>query len=238
MNVKEQMKNKIMTEERMFELTRKYLRNMEIRHWCFLCFGAFEEVSALVHGRNVILHPFGTTRNKQSGMTGRALSNALVARGAELRSEILDLRSRMTGNKVRSGMTGNKSNVILSLLGASGSVVRMARLVITKVACGSKDSDGAFAFSAQPLRMTGKEKQSGMVRKKEQSGMTGNKSNVILSLLWASEAIVRRSMVRIVKVACGSKDSDGAFAFSAQPLRMTGNNGLVKVVICNVGVIC
>ena len=170
MNTKEQIKNKIMTEGRMFELTRKYLRNMEIRHWCFLCFGAPEEVSALVHGRNVILHSFGTTRNKQSGMTGRALPNALVAKGAELRSEIL-----------------------------------------------------AFA------RMT---------EKKERSRMTGNKSNVILSPLWASGSIVRRSMVRIVKVACGSKDSDGAFAFSAQPLRMTGNNGLVNVVICNGGVIC
>lgn len=64
------------------------------------------------------------------------------------------------------------------------------------------------------------------------------KSNVILSPLWASGSVVRRSMVRIVKVACGSKDSDGAFAFSAQPLRMTGNNGLVNVVICNGGVIC
>ena len=74
--------------------------------------------------------------------------------------------------------------------------------------------------------------------KKEWSGMTGNKSNVILSPLWASGSIVRRSMVRIVKVACGSKDSDGAFAFSAQPLRMTGNKGLVNVVICNGGVIC
>ena len=73
---------------------------------------------------------------------------------------------------------------------------------------------------------------------KERSGMTGNKSNVILSPLWASGSVVRRSMVRIVKVACGSKDSDGAFAFSAQPLRMTGNKGLVKVVICNGGVIC
>ena len=135
MNAKEQMEIKIMTEERMFELIRKYLRNMEIRHWCFLCFGAPEEVSALVHGRNVILHSFGTTRNKWSGMIE-------------------------------------------------------------------------------------------------------NKSNVILSPLWASGSVVRRSMVRIVKVACGSKDSDGAFAFSAQPLRMTGNKGLVKVVICNGGVIC
>lgn len=182
MNAKEQMKNKIMTEGRMFELTRKYLRNMEIRHWCFLCFGAPEEVSALVHGRNVILHSFGTTRNKQSEMTGRALPNALVAKGAELRSEIL-----------------------------------------------------AFA------RMTGKKEWSWMTGKEEQSGMTRNKSNVILSPLWASGSIVRRSMVRIVKVACGSKDSDGAFAFSAQPLRMTGNiknNGLVNVVICNGGVIC
>ena len=74
--------------------------------------------------------------------------------------------------------------------------------------------------------------------KEEQSGMAGNRCNVILSPLWASGSIVRRSMVRIVKVACGSKDSDGAFAFSAQPLRMTGNKGLVKVVICNGGVIC
>ena len=138
MNAKEQMEIKIMTEERMFELIRKYLRNMEIRHWCFLCFGAPEEVSALVHGRNVILHSFETTRNKWSGMIE-------------------------------------------------------------------------------------------------------NKSNVILSPLWASGSVVRRSMVRIVKVACGSKDSDGAFALSAQPLRMTEsikNKGLVKVVICNGGVIC
>ena len=76
---------------------------------------------------------------------------------------------------------------------------------------------------------------------KVRSGMAGNKSNVILSPLWASGSVVRRSMVRIVKVACGSKDSDGAFALSAQPLRMTENvriNGLVKVVICNGGVIC
>ena len=84
----------------------------------------------------------------------------------------------------------------------------------------------------------GNKVRSGMTRKEEWSGMTGNKSNVILSPLWASGSIVRRSMVRIVKVACGSKDSDGAFAFSAQPLRMTGNNGLVNVVICNGGVIC
>ena len=77
-----------------------------------------------------------------------------------------------------------------------------------------------------------------MTGKKEWSGMAGNKSNVILSPLWASGSVVRRSMVRIVKVACGSKDSDGAFAFSAQPLRMTGNKGLVNVVICNGGVIC
>ena len=86
--------------------------------------------------------------------------------------------------------------------------------------------------------MAGKEKRSGMTGKEKQSGMAGNKSNVILSPLWASGSIVRRSMVRIVKVACGSKDSDGAFAFSAHPLRMTGNNGLVNVVICNGGVIC
>ena len=86
--------------------------------------------------------------------------------------------------------------------------------------------------------MAEKEEQSGMTGNKERSGMTGDKSNVILSPLWASGSIVRRSMVRIVKVACGSKDSDGAFAFSAQPLRMTGNNGLVNVVICNGGVIC
>ena len=56
--------------------------------------------------------------------------------------------------------------------------------------------------------------------------------------------------MRIVKFSCGSKDSDGVFALSAQPLRMTEkkersemtgnvkNNGLVKVVICNGGVIC
>ena len=49
---------------------------------------------------------------------------------------------------------GKGIGVILSLLGASGSVVRMARLVITKVAGGGIDSDGAFALSAQPLRMT------------------------------------------------------------------------------------
>ena len=93
----------------MFELTRKYLRNMEIRHWCFLCFGAPEEVSALVHGRNVILHSFGTTRNKQSGMTGRALPNALVAKGAELRSEILAF-ARMTRKEEHSGMAENQQN--------------------------------------------------------------------------------------------------------------------------------
>ena len=87
----------------------------------------------------------------------------------------------------------------------------------------------------------GKEERSGMVGKEKQSGMTRNKSNVILSPLWASGSIVRRSMVRIVKVACGSKDSDGAFALSAQPLRMTEsikNKGLVNVVICNGGVRC
>ena len=84
-------------------------------------------------------------------------------------------------------------------------------------------------------------KKSGMTRNKEQSGMAGNRCNVILSPLWASGSVVRRSMVKIVKVARGSKDSDGAFAFSAQPLRMTEsikNNGLVNVVICNGGVIC
>ena len=98
--------------------------------------------------------------------------------------------------------------------------------------------------------MAGKKEQSGMTEKKEQSrmtekkerlGMTRNRCNVILSPLWASGSVVRRSMVRIVKVACGSKDSDGAFALSAQPLRMMESiriNGLVKVVICNGGVIC
>lgn len=94
MNAKEQMENKIMTEGRMFELTRKYLRNMEIRHWCFLCFGAFEKFA-------------------------------------------------------------DKSNVILSPLWTSESVVRRVMMRIVKFSCGSKDSDGAFAFSAQPLRMTG-----------------------------------------------------------------------------------
>ena len=84
----------------------------------------------------------------------------------------------------------------------------------------------------------GKKAWSGMTERNERSVMVGNRCNVILSPLWASGSIVRRSMVRIVKVACGSKDSDGAFAFSAQPLRMTGNNGLVNVVICNGGVIC
>ena len=87
----------------------------------------------------------------------------------------------------------------------------------------------------------GNKEWSGMTRKEERSGMAGNRCNVILSPLWASGSIVRRSMVRIVKVACGSKDSDGAFAFSAQPLRMTEsikNKGLVNVVICNGGVIC
>ena len=77
-----------------------------------------------------------------------------------------------------------------------------------------------------------------MAGKKERSGMAGNKSNVILSPFWASGSIVRRVMMKIVKFSCGSKDSDGAFAFSAQPLRMTGNKGLVNVVICNGGVIC
>ena len=89
--------------------------------------------------------------------------------------------------------------------------------------------------------MAGKKEQSGMTEKKERLEMTENKSNVILSLLGASGSVVRRVMMRIVKVACGSKDSDGAFALSAQPLRMTENvriNGLVKVVICNGGVIC
>ena len=89
--------------------------------------------------------------------------------------------------------------------------------------------------------MAGKKEQSGMTEKKEQSGMTRNRCNVILSPLWASGSVVRRVMMRIVKFSCGSKDSDGAFALSAQPLRMTENvknNGLVKVVICNGGVIC
>ena len=99
---------------------------------------------------------------------------------------------------------GKGIGVILSLLGASGSVVRMARLVITKVAGGGKDSDGAFALSAQPLRMT---------RKK---GI-----GVILSLLGASGSVVRMARLVITKVACGGLDSYGAFALSAQPLRMT-----------------
>ena len=89
--------------------------------------------------------------------------------------------------------------------------------------------------------MAGKKERLGMTENKERSGMTRNRCNVILSPLWASGSIVRRSMVRIVKFSCGSKDSDGAFALSAQPLRMTEsikNNGLVNVVICNGGVIC
>ena len=117
------------------------------------------------------------------------------------------------GNKVRSWMTGKEEWSGMTWDDSFGS---------------AKDAElrsEILAFA----RMTGK---------KEWSWMTGNKSNVILSPLWASGSIVRRSMVRIVKVACGSKDSDGAFAFSAQPLRMTGNKGLVKVVICNGGVIC
>ena len=100
---------------------------------------------------------------------------------------------------------------------------------------------GRFRALCVCVLTAGKKAWSGMAERNEQSGMAGNKSNVILSPLWASGSIVRRSMVRIVKVACGSKDSDGAFAFSAQPLRMTGNiknNGLVNVVICNGGVIC
>ena len=100
---------------------------------------------------------------------------------------------------------------------------------------------GRFRALCVCVLTAGKKAWSGMAEKEEQSGMTGNKSNVILSPLWASGSIVRRSMVRIVKVACGSKDSDGAFALSAQPLRMTESiriNGLVNVVICNGGVIC
>ena len=89
--------------------------------------------------------------------------------------------------------------------------------------------------------MAGKKEQSRMTGNKERLGMTRNRCNVILGSLWASGSIVRRVMMTIVKVACGSKDSDGAFALSAQPLRMTENvknNGLVNVVICNGGVIC
>ena len=97
---------------------------------------------------------------------------------------------------------------------------------------------GRFRALCACVLTAGNKVRSGMAGKKERSGMAGNKSNVILSPLWASGSVVRRSMVRIVKVACGSKDSDGAFAFSAQPLRMTGNKGLVNVVICNGGVIC
>ena len=89
--------------------------------------------------------------------------------------------------------------------------------------------------------MAGNKEQSRMTEKKERLEMTRNRCNVILSPLWASGSIVRRVMMRIVKFSCGSKDSDEAFALSAQPLKMTENvknNGLVKVVICNGGVIC
>ena len=100
---------------------------------------------------------------------------------------------------------------------------------------------GRFRALCVSVLTAGNKERSGMTRKEEWSGVTRNRCNVILSPLWASGSIVRRSMVRIVKVACGSKDSDGAFAFSAQPLRMTEsikNKGLIKVVICNGGVIC